>query len=232
MTRIANNPRRERMESRLLVLLKGNPMSSRQLSKALHTDLSNVHIYVNRLMKSPRRVRVCGFDPDPPSGCKPARLFGLGSAPDAKLVSKRAAARDRAPRVDRQLAAVKQLLKTPHTSVQTAQALSITESRARFYLRALRNADPKQAFIKSWNPPPTTGTWTPVYALGNKQDAPRPTRLTYQQRKQLLMSDPERWEREQARRDKNRAVCWARSKARDPFSALFVVAKQGRQHAD
>jgi hypothetical protein len=218
----APDPRRERMESRLLALLMGTPLTSRQIAKALHTDLSNVHNYVNRLMKSPRRIRVCGFDPDPPRGCKPARMFALGSAPDAKLVSKREAAKNRAPRLDRQMGAVKQLLKTPCTSTEVANALNITESRARFYLGALRNAEPKRAFIKSWNPPPTTGTWTPVYALGNRPDALRPKRLTYLERKQKLMSNPERWDRELARRNKNYVLFLAKSKKCNPFSALFT----------
>lgn len=92
-----------------------------------------------------------------------------------------------------------------------------------------------EIYIDRWVPHPRKGPRMAVYARGNKPDAPcKLQTLTRKQVHERYRVRCEKDGRADVKRAKDRSKWWekkAKAKPQTPFSALFVVAGQGRQHA-
>lgn len=66
---------------RILDLLNGGPMSTREVGETLHMDQTMASAYLRFLMFAPRRVYICGYRI---VGKRSAPLYALGDLPNAK----------------------------------------------------------------------------------------------------------------------------------------------------
>lgn len=66
---------------RILDLLKGGPMTTREVGEALYMDQTMASAYLRFLMFAPRRVYICGYRI---VGKRSAPMFALGDLPNAR----------------------------------------------------------------------------------------------------------------------------------------------------
>lgn len=188
------DPRREYQQGRILAAIASEPLTAQQLADRLHLSRDMILRHLAMLMAEvPRRLHVAGFET---TIARPAPKYGPGDLPDAVYVPTRAPTRQN--EVDEQTErAAAELKACPMTTSQLADKLGLSVSRTRFYVATLR-ADGK-AYIKAWNAPPCGGDLAPVYGLGNRPDKPK-ARKTGAQRYRELKADPEKHERNLAKR--------------------------------
>jgi hypothetical protein len=120
-------------------------------------------------------------------------------------------------RIERILEALKI---APMTAVQLADDLHMGATTARTAIRHLMGEEPRRIYVKDW--PLVGANYTPLYALGDLPDAPRPTRMTRKAKHQLYMlrlrNDPDQRDRYLA---KKRAHDM--QPRRDPLTAWIPV---------
>lgn len=168
-----NKERGIRNEARIVEMTTGQMMSRRQIAEAMGFTLASAFIYTDRLHDAnPKRLYVAGHQRN--TNGRPEPLFMAGNLPDVEFVSYRKPklAYDR---VLVQFARVAEVLGCePSTAEEVGEAIARSTGCARDYISQLRKARPKQAYIKEWRAPMGRGDLAPVYALGNKKDAPKP----------------------------------------------------------
>jgi hypothetical protein len=229
MTRYANNPRRERLRSRILAAIKNDALTAQQLADRLHLTRDGINVCLQKMKaESPRLIHVSGYVYNPAGG-RPAPQYRPGDLPDAVYRPSRASSRHAI--VAEQTARAKSELKAnPMTCVQLAQVMGLCAGRARLYIADLRAN--KQAYIKGWATQ-SAGT-APIYAIGNRPDAPKPVidgKVRYARLKARHEKDDdakEAYQRSQARRQLKNRIARMKFEPQTPFSALFAVAKGDR----
>jgi predicted ArsR family transcriptional regulator len=213
--------RGERQMLRILDVVTKSPSTARQLAGRLSISGSAILIYTKR-MRTAHRLHIS--DHIHSGGGRPAPIYAAGDLPDVEFVPRRK------PKVrDRKTVQRERVIKAfhePATAEQVASSMNLTASRARFYIKELR--DQKKLYIKEWRSPLGRGDLTPVYALGNRPDKPK-KRQTRAERYQLELADPDKHSRILAKR---RARDWASRAARTPqtpWSALFAGSRATQQ---
>jgi DNA-binding transcriptional ArsR family regulator len=177
--------RGERQMKRILDALQDGPLTVRQLSDRLHMAGSGIFLYLRKLREEPRRVRIAGFVRT--QGI-PATLYGLGTEPDARYKRPRKVRKERAGSGQR-TRILELVADYPLSTQQLVGRLGIAASGIRVYLRGLR-ADNK-IHIADWRR--SEGNPVPLYAKGNKADAPMPPRLPRQNYRAKAKVRATRW---------------------------------------
>lgn len=209
-----NKARAAQHEARILELLAEQPRTLTQLATATGLSLDSMYLYRNRLVAAPKRIYVCGHEATP---ARPAPIYAVGDQPDVVFVAvkKPKLPEDRKDRARRLL--LELLQEDAQTAEQAGIRLNLSTSRARSYISELRKQ--RKAYIKRWQHPGKRGDLAPVYALGNKKDAPKP-RTTRAQQYKKEKSDPDKYDRILAHRRKLYAIQKATSKPQTWLSAL------------
>ena len=173
---------------RILALLDTESLSGTEIAARLHMSVTSVSRFIDRLLnESPRRLRIAAWRDG--SRNKPVRIYGAGSAADARYVPKgdRKGPDPRLVEADRRRAEVLTLLAMPQTSHQLAARMGMSINRITAILREHREAG--RVHIKAWILPPAKGSQSPVYALGSAPDKPR----TRRSREQAPTTQPTAW---------------------------------------
>lgn len=200
--------RGERQEARILAAIAGNDMTMRQLAERLSLSVDTVIIYINRLRAAPKRVYACGFSPN--GYAKPSQIFALGDLPCVVFGQGIG---------ERHRVLLKHWLKTPRTGAELELLMGLSRVSVMNYLADLRDAKPvRLVYIKEHRQVSGQGAQRPVYALGNKPDAVARRKTSAE-----VWASMDAEQREFKRRQQRtyEAVCRARKKPQNPFSALF-----------
>jgi biotin operon repressor len=211
--------RGERQEARILAVLAERPMTSRQLAEKLSLSVDSIIIYVNHLRTSPRRIYACGFAPN--GYAKPSQVFALGDLPCVVFGQSIG---------DRHRVLLQYWLKTPRSGAELELLMGLSRVSVMNYLADLRDAKPaKLVHIKEHRQVAGQGAQRPVYALGNKPDAVARRRTSAE-----IWAGLDAEQREHKRRQQRtyEAVCRARKRPQNPFSALFVGVRAGSMTAE
>lgn len=164
----------ERQTARILKAITTEALTNQQLAARLHMSIDSTRRFLHDLMdEKPRRLHISKYVNA--SNRKALACYIAGAGKDAKYVPvrKRPANDPRRAAADRKRAEVLRLLALPQTSDQLAARTGISGSYVDMLLREHRQATPKRVYIKAWLPPLVRGSHTPVYAAGDKPDAPR-----------------------------------------------------------
>lgn len=202
-------------EQRIITSLQQKTKTTQQLADALGMCRSNVAIYLERMRRAPRRVFICDYEER--TG-RPAPIYAAGDKPDVEYapLSRPTPKTSAAERLSQ---ALRLLAEKPRTLRELGPAMNMVPGAAGKHVRTLRTSKPKQVFIESWrhpsevSPDGTGGDWAPVYAAGDKPDAPKPPRETGKAR--------------HARLHKKKEYRDARNKAR---RARYQVEKVVKKH--
>lgn len=217
MARGANNKARGvANEQRILSLLSEQPMTLHELADAMGHSVASMYLYRTRLMAQPKRIHVCAYIPN---GHKPSPVYAAGGRPDVEFVGGR---KPRQPedRKTKQRRRLREVLEGQAlTADQVGLKMHLSTSRARIYISELRALG--QAYIARWQHPGKQGDHAPVYALGNKPDAPKPRQSRAQRYKQEV-GTPERHDRLKSRRRLHYAIAKARQEPASWLTALGV----------
>jgi hypothetical protein len=185
------DPRREYQRGRILAAIASEAMTAQQLADRLHLTRDGINLILAGMRaEKPRLVHVAGHAPNP-SGGRPAPMYRPGDKKDARYVKTRAA-KGRVT-LEQQYSRILKLLATePMTAAAIVEKMEL--QRARLYVTTLH--DQRKVHIHSWNPHPIGGYPSPVYAVGEGEDAPRPAPLsTYEKNARhwaKLKADPQR----------------------------------------
>lgn len=157
--------RGERTRARLLAILRATPMTSKELSVAAHMNQATARHHIAVMSKStPKRVYLSGYKASSP-GAKPSPVYAVGSLPnELPTCMKR-----KPKRVVQKRMQILDILEFPHTNEAVAVQMKMSVSRARVYLRELREEN--QVYIKSYIDPVLQGAHRPVYMKGDLPDA-------------------------------------------------------------
>lgn len=210
--------RGERQEARILAVLESGPKTMRQLAEQLSLSVDSVIIYINRLRGAPKRIYACALEPN--GRTKPAQVFALGDLPCVVMGQKVG---------ERQLVLLRHWLKAPRTVAELELLMDLSRVSVTNYLAELRNAKPKQAYIKEHRQVAGQGAQRPVYALGNKPDAVARRKTSAEVWASL---DAEQRELKRRQQRTYEAVCRARRTPQTPFSALFVGVRLPSMNAE
>lgn len=186
MTRYTNNPRRDRTRAKILAITAGADTSAVDLATMVYLSRDNVNRYLKKL-RAEKLVHIGAYRANHAGG-QPTPLYRAGEGQDAVYVPTRANLRKLI--VGDRLDAVKHLLRYKRTSADVGLLLGLTTGRARFYICELKNQG--LVYISSWRSLPAG--IAPVYALGNKPDAPKTIKTraqTYAELMQRAEDDPE-----------------------------------------
>jgi hypothetical protein len=139
------------------------------------------------------------------------------------------------------------LQSSPMTAMEAAERLGVSKPHARNCLRHLREGEEKQVYVCDWRF--HTSQSSPVYALGNLPDVPRPrfSKIEHWKRyRDRVRADPERYAKrlaaerarnekrhsdpdERQRRQKMARINYQIRKLRDPEKHAAVLAR-AREH--
>lgn len=120
----------------------------------------------------------------------------------------------------------------PMTRDELQCLLRISKPTARRYIEHLR-AEPRRLFIVRWRP--TVGLPAPVYAVGNRKDAPMPPAMSREERNaklwRAIKSDKDRHERVKAASRVFERIRRAKAKPQPWFAALLGINKSTMKEA-
>jgi predicted ArsR family transcriptional regulator len=214
------DPRTAYQRGRILAAIENEALTAGQLAERLHLTRDGINIHLKAMKEArPKLIYVAGHLYNPEGG-RPAPQYRPGNAKDAEYVKTRAAVRQGRPQVvDVTTERVIELLsRTPMTAHELGAALSLTSSRARWYISQLRAESPKRVHVKRYQANFASYP-SPVYAAGDKPDA------VYQckTRKELYreaMRDPDRRERVLRKGRLRHMIATMRKKPVSWFAAL------------
>lgn len=185
------DPRREYQRGRILAAIASEPLTAQQLADRLHLTRDGINLILAGMRaEKPRLVHVAGHTPNP-NGGRPAPMYRPGDKKDAQYV------KTRAPKgrvtLEQQLERIlKMIAAEPMTAVAVTERMGL--KRARLYVTDLH--DQRKVHIHSWNQHPMGGYPSPVYAVGNLPDAPRPEPMSTREKNARhwarLKADPQR----------------------------------------
>lgn len=196
------------MDSRLLDILKIQPMTEYALSERLGIPRRNVNHFTRRLLAEDR-LHICGHDRAHPTGGI-RRILAAGPGLNVTFIPKHPRKPPQGDRYATRRACVLAALKTKGTSRELSERVGITQTRTLYYILNLRNGTPRLARIESWRVPGKAGQWVPVYALGSDPDAPHPVGTPQRQDKPGYLAPV----------DTRQTIARALARPQNPFSAL------------
>lgn len=223
-TRTAKGMRRDQS---IIDELARKPQTTADLAEILGCCASNVSVCIMRLMKeSPRRIHISGHKSNVGKWAgRPAAIYSAGDAPDVEFVPLNISTRKQSAE-DRQNKTIELLKKKRMTSTELSNAMYLTRATILNHLSALKKTG--KVYIayyrhpKEVNPDCRGGAWSPVYAVGNKEDAPAPKQKTSAERHAEMYQSPAYREQEKKRRRLRYLVEKSRKKPNTIFGALFA----------
>lgn len=198
-----NDPRGAYQISRVLAALT-TPMTIPQLAPALHLSEDGVRRYIKRLCAA-KQIRVSGWQQTATGRVAP--IYGLGGDPDAVYGE---AICDR-----REACILAHLAECDHTSQQLAVKMGRCVTHVCAMMVSLRAL--KRVHVASYVEPEGRGSFTPVYALGDRADAPMRKKPTSARRKHRLEQNRD-WKLRTAAI--HATLLHATARQQNPFSAL------------
>lgn len=196
--------RGERQQDRILDCIADQAKTTKQIAAELYMSRASVAIYLKRLMDStPRHAHIERYEL--PTTGRATPFYRLGNKPDAVFQPYYVRKPKQPDRKTARIMDILELLTVPHTVHEICAEITLTPSGVRRYLQELK-AD-KRIYIKGWRHPGKRGDLAPIYALGNRPDAPKRGE-----------SRSERYKREKADKDKYERIL-AKRRAADRAKA-------------
>jgi DNA-binding CsgD family transcriptional regulator len=152
--------RGERQENRIVEILAGGGLTSRELADRLHLSHQRTHIHLKRMRKRPnRRVRVMAYEL---TGGRPQCVYELGSGQDVSIGAYQ----------QRRIVDMLIEIPAPWSAYQIAERLSMGYGSVKVYMRALKKA--RKIYVARWIW--SNKTPMPLYAAGKGENVPKPTK--------------------------------------------------------
>lgn len=206
----------EAQEERILAAVADEALSMAEIARELDMHMESVRVYIHRLRSGCiKHLHIACYEPNL-SG-RPTPYFRYGNKPDAVFQVKTVRKPKQPDRVAAKLQQAELLLAEPMTSGELGIALNIGVSRARMYIKELR--EDGKVFIKGWRHPGGRGDLAPLYMAGKRKDAIKPQESRSARYKKEI-SDPDRHERILA---KKRAEYRAEAAASTPGNWLSAL---------
>lgn len=217
-----------RQKDRELVdMLRRQPMTISEIAKIVGLTVSAVTYRVTRLRDTkPKRVYIKEFR----SNCgiyagRPAPVYAAGFLPDVEFVPlRRPTPKTSGAQRCEQIIAM--LLSGPKSSMQMAKKIHLSRDAVLRYVTEMRREG--RIYISRWVHPNELckgrgGSYTPVYAVGNKKDKPKPRKESSAARNARKRKDPEYVEAERKRAAMRRSKLRLCKTPQNIFSALFQL---------
>lgn len=214
-----------RQKDRELVdMLRRQPMTIAEIAKIVGLTVSAVTYRVTRLRDTkPKRVYIKEFR----SNCgiyagRPAPVYAAGFLPDVEFVPlRRPTPKTSGAQRCEQILSI--LAGGPKSSMQISKRMHVCRDAALRYLTQMRREG--RVYISRWIHPNELckgrgGSYTPVYAVGNKKDKPKPAKESSADRNARKRKDPAYVEAERQREAKRRAMLKIRKTPQGIFAAL------------
>lgn len=173
---------------RIVAHLQQGPESADRMCAALGLLYSNLWRYIKRL-RAEKRIHISGWEP---RQGRPAPIYSAGDRPDVEFVPLRRPV-PKISAAQRRVKIIELLTTKPRTSMKLAEAMHVGRDGVLRYLTEMRRE--RAVYVARWQHPNKTrgaglgGRWSPVYAVGNKPDAPMPPKETSKQRHDRLSKD-------------------------------------------
>lgn len=200
--------RRDYQRGRILAALEDGPLSALELAQRLHLTKDGVLRHLASMQQAPRMIRIAAYRN---TGGRPTPLYGAGEREDAPYISTRVP-KGRVTSEQQQARILKLLKKEPLSAAALSDRINLR--RVGIHITRLRKA--KRIYVLRWQPT-TAGYPSPVYAVGDQPDAPRPPTMSEKEKRARawakLKADP-------ARHDLYRRLVRLRRNPQHPFSAL------------
>lgn len=218
--------RGRQMERRIVALLSETPMTISDMAARFQMTISNISFYIKRMRNSsPKLVYVSSFKENTGRYAgRPAPIYSAGSKPDLEFVPLRRpvpkiSAQQRRERV------LELLAEKPSSSIELGKKMFVVRDTALRYLTQLHNE--RQIYIARWvhpnkSQPGRGGSYTPIYAIGSKDDAPRPQKETSQARHARRRQNKAYVEAERQRAAKRRERSKNKVKPQGIFAPLGI----------
>lgn len=193
----------ELAKQRILEALTGKRLRVVEIVQATGICRSGIAKHLLALHAEPKQIFICGFDPKTKG--RPAPIWTAGNQPDVEFVPNTRPTRKTtaAERRDQVLAELK---RKPRCARELADDIHVVTGTVVRYITALRRPENRQLFIIRWNHPSKVcktgegGDWAPVYAVGTREDVPKPTETPSERHHRLMKDDAYREQRRSARR--------------------------------
>lgn len=194
-------------QRRILESMNGSKMGHIEVGEAMGFSRTAAQKYMLRMNKgTPKLIYICEYE-QPSTGGNPRAIFAVGDLPDVEYQPQYVKKSPRpVPRKIEQQARVIAALAKPMTGQEVANTIHLCNEQVMIYIKILRESTPKQVFIKGYQKAKHRGPWSPIYALGDKPDAPAPKEQTRAERYKKERNDPEFVEREKKRRQHSRMI--------------------------
>lgn len=214
-------------EKSILASLKRGDKTAEGIAEDIGASRSTVAMYLKRFHGSePKQAYVSGHQLK--GRGRPAPVWSIGDLPDVEYIPLECPTPKKKPTAeDRRNQVLAILRKKPGTCFEIGDGMWVVHEVANKYIKQLRDATPRQVFILKWLSPrethpdnPRASSWTPVYAFGDKQDAPAPKKETSAERYARLKTSAEFRRRMKAKRKVEYAIYKAKKKRNGIFAAL------------
>lgn len=188
-------------QNRILAILATGQKGHIEVAQEMGFSRTAAQKYMRRMHEAtPKLIYACGYE-QPLTGGFPRTLYAPGDLPDVeyhpKYIKK---SRKLVPRSQEKKAQILALLSKPMTGREVSEIVFLCYEQTLNYIKSMREATPKQVFIKDYKRPNNRGQWAPIYAAGNKPDAPHPPEQTRAERYKKERSSDEQIERINKRR--------------------------------
>lgn len=213
-------PHGKAQEQRILDALAVRPMCNNELAAHLGMGRTGAAKYTARMLAaSPKRLHIVGHHA-PQTGGYPRPRFGPGDGVDVPYI----ATFPRTPKKegDRKGDALFRIVKALEkggTAKEMAKACHLAFTTVHKYMDEIHAAG-WTIYIKRWKQTGARNAWCPVYASGNRPDAPRPPMQTRAERYQAERADPNKVKRHEDGRRLGRLRRQLRAKPAGIFAAL------------
>jgi DNA-binding transcriptional ArsR family regulator len=212
-----------RYRQAILDLLKEGPKTRQQIMATLGMASASVSSHLRKLHQEPKQAFICDHIPN--NQGMPAAVWALGDKPDVEYVpqsrpGKKISAEERRQQV------LAKLREKPRSAKELAKVIYLSKKAAGIYITQLRAPENRQLFILKFLPPGVANpglrasSWVPVYAVGNKPDAPAPKKETSSARHARLSKSEKYREAERRRGRLYTLIKKTRKNPRGIFSAL------------
>lgn len=202
-------------ERKIIDALRRKPMNRNEISEFLGISLHGTDVYMHRLRES-NRIRVIDYERR--FGIRPRAIYTAGSGKSLEYVTSRVRKPTKEDRVQKNRETILEILATPQTAAEICEHIFVTHSRARKYIKNLR--DEKLIHVSGWRQTGSRGGWAPLYKAGAKKDKARPRALTPAEHHAKARSNPAKRERQQEMRRMRDQVKKMKAKKTSPFALL------------
>lgn len=208
-------------ERRILNALMTRPMCNNDLALHMGMGRSGAAKYTARMHAAkPKRVHIVGHRA-PATGGYPRPIFAAGDGRDAVYVARFPSAPKKTA-VDRKGDAMGRIMKElekGRTAQEIAKASFLAFSTVHKYMDEMHAAG-WTIYVRTWRRTGELNQWAPVYAIGNKPDAPRPAPKTRRDFYLAERADPNKVKKHAAGKQRSRMLQQLRAKPNTIFGAL------------